>query len=56
MDENRKIISDFQVLAPEEDTIINNIYVGKVEKVLPSIKCGICTHCARAKSCYLSVK
>ncbi len=37
LDENRKIC-DLQVFEPEEETLLNNIYVGYVEKVVPNIQ------------------
>ena len=43
MDENGNY-KDFQLL-PEKDTIINNIYAARVNKILPGIM-RICDHCA----------
>ena len=44
---------DFQLL-PEKDTIINNIYAARVNKILPGINAAFVT-IAQNKSCYLSL-
>ena len=52
MDENGNY-KDFQLL-PEKDTIINNIYAARVNKILPGINAAFVT-IAQNKSCYLSL-
>ena len=52
MDENGNY-KDLQLL-PEKDTIINNIYVARVNKILPGINAAFVT-IAQNKSCYLSL-
>ena len=53
MDENGNY-KDFQLL-PEKDTIINNIYAARVNKILPGINAAFVA-IAQNKSCYLSLK
>lgn len=52
MDENGNY-KDFQLL-PDKDTIINNIYAARVNKILPGINAAFVT-IAQNKSCYLSL-
>ena len=52
MDENGNY-KDFQLL-PEKDTIINNIYAARVNKILPGINAAFVT-IAQNKSCYQKI-
>ena len=54
LDENRKIC-DLQVFEPEEETLLNNIYVGYVEKVVPNIQAAF-VRIANGQKGYLPLK
>ena len=50
MDENRNY-KDFQLL-PEKDTIINNIYAARVNKILPGINAAFVTIAQNKRDVY----
>ena len=54
LDENRKIC-ELQVFEPEEETLLNNIYVGYVEKVVPNIQAAF-VRIANGRKGYLPLK
>lgn len=51
MDENRKL-QELQVFEPEENTLLNHIYVGYVEKIVPNIHAAF-VRIADGQKCYL---
>jgi ribonuclease G len=51
LDENRNFL-DLQVFEPEEKTLLDNIYVGYVEKVVPNIQAAF-VRIAEGQKCYL---
>ena len=51
LDENRKFL-DLQVFEPEEKSLLGQIYVGYVEKVVPNIHAAF-VRIADGQKCYL---
>ena len=54
MDEHRKLI-DVQIFEPEEQTILDHIYVGFVEKIVPNIQAAF-VRIANGQKCYLPLR
>lgn len=46
---------ELQMFAPEEETIVDNIYVGYVEKVVPSVRAAFVRIC-EGRKCYLPLE
>ena len=51
LDENRKL-QELQVFEPEENTLLDHIYVGYVEKIVPNIHAAF-VRIADGQKCYL---
>ena len=51
LDENRKL-QELQVFEPEENTLLDHIYVGYVEKIMPNIHAAF-VRIADGQKCYL---
>lgn len=51
----RREFAELQVFAPEEETIVDNIYVGYVEKVVPSVRAAF-VRIGGGRTCYLPLE
>ena len=51
VDENRKL-SDIQLYEPQDETLLDHIYVGFVEKIVPNIQAAF-VRIAGGQKCYL---
>ena len=54
LDENRKFV-DFQLFNEDKVSLVNNIYVARVDKIVPGINAAFVT-IANKQSCYLSLE
>lgn len=54
LDENRKFV-DFQLFNEDKFSLVNNIYVARVDKIVPGINAAFVT-IANKQSCYLSLE
>lgn len=54
LDENRRLI-DFQLFSESQKSLVNNIYVARVDKVIPGIKAAFVT-IGKGQNCYLPIE